>query len=232
MKYKCSKCGAEIGENVKYCPECGTAQKTRKKDTKPAAKSTEPVEKHSLFSGMNLIYLVMLVSLIVVGVYGYRYVKPVNTADPHANPSNPARPAFDQKHYQHLLDNLKANPNGWQENVELGNFLFDNQRFNNAIPYYKKALEIKPDVPDIMVDAGVCYFNLKQFEQVKTYFEQALALDKNHVNALYNLGIVSAQLGEMPKMVEYWERLINVAPESEQARSAQRMIDQVKNSTL
>jgi cytochrome c-type biogenesis protein CcmH/NrfG len=232
MKYKCPKCGAEITENVKFCPECGTAQKSRKKVVKSAAQPAKPVHKPSLFKGINLIYLVMLLSLVVVGVYGYRYVKPVNNTDPHASLQQAGRPAFDQTHYQHLLDNLKANPDGLEENVELGNFLFDNQRFNEAIPYYKKALEIKAAAPDIIVDAGVCYYNLKQFEQAKDYFEKALALDKNHVNALYNLGIVSAQLGEMPKVVEYWERLIQVAPESEQAQAAKRMIDQIRNSTL
>jgi len=68
---------------------------------------------------------------------------------------------------------------------------------------------------------------LKRFSEAKTYFEKALKLKEDHVNALYNMGVVSAQLGEMPQMLEYWERLIAVAPETEQARAAKQMMDQV-----
>jgi tetratricopeptide (TPR) repeat protein len=230
MNHKCPNCGREVEDQVKFCPDCGTAQKSRKKETRSAAAAQPKLPSRKL-AGANILYLVALLSLIVVAIYGYRYVKTDTPTDPHANLPEAVQPTqnpmFDQEHFQHLQENLKTNPDGFRENVDLANFLFDNKRFNEAINYYLKAIEINPNQPDILVDTGVSYFELKRFSEAKTYFEKALKLKKDHVNALYNLGVVSAQLGEMPQMLEYWERLIVVAPETEQARAAKQMMDQV-----
>jgi cytochrome c-type biogenesis protein CcmH/NrfG len=231
MNYKCPKCGREVEENAKFCPDCGTAQKSRKKGNRPAASPSQTEIPSRKLSGLNILYLVTLLSLVVVAVYGYRFVKIDTPANPHANlpaaVKSPQSPMFDQEHFQHLQENVKANPDGFRENVDLANFLFDNQRFSEALNYYIKAIEINPNQPDILVDTGVSYFNLKKFSEAKTYFEKALNIKEDHVNALYNMGVVSAQLGEMPQMLEYWERLIAVAPETEQARAAKQMMDQV-----
>jgi cytochrome c-type biogenesis protein CcmH/NrfG len=228
MNHKCPNCGREVEDQVKFCPDCGTAQKSRKKRDPSAAQTKISSRK---LAGTNILYIVALLSLIAVAIYGYRFIKTVTPTDPHANlpaavPSTQS-PVFDQQHFQHLQENLKANPNGFRENVDLANFLFDNRRFNEAINYYLKAIEINPDQTDILVYTGVSYIELKRFSEAKTYFEKALKLKEDHVNALYYMGVVSAQLGEMPQMLEYWERLIAVAPETEQARAAKQMMDQV-----
>jgi tetratricopeptide (TPR) repeat protein len=234
MGHKCPNCGKEVAEQVKFCPDCGTAQKSRIKEHRPVASQSHPKSPFRKLSGQNILYLVALLSLIVVAMYGYRFVNTATKTDPHAGlPASETAtqiPTFDQEHFQHLQENLKANPNGFRENVDLANFLFDNKRFNEALNYYLKAIKINPSQPDILVDAGVSYFQLKKFGDAKTYFEKALKIKDNHVNALYNMGVVSAQLGEMPQMLEYWERLIEVAPETDQARAAKQMMDQVKGS--
>lgn len=234
MSHKCPNCGREVEERVKFCPECGTAQKSRKKEHQPAASQSQPKARSRKLSGQNILYLVALLSLIVVALYGYRFIKTGTKTDPHSNlpAAGPATqsPMFDQEHFQHLQENLKANPDGFRENVDLANFLYDNQHFNEAINYYSKALEINPNQPDILVDTGVSYFNLKKFSDAKIYFEKALKIKEDHINALYNMGVVSAQLGEMPQMLEYWERLVAVAPESDQAKAAKQSMDQVKES--
>ncbi len=235
MKNKCPKCGAEIQESVKFCPECGTAQKARKQNQKKSVSPDPKATSHSSGSGMNIIYLVTLLSVIVVGIYGYQYVAPENSSDPHANVPGAATTAqtstFDQEHYQHLLQEVTANPNGLDENVHLANFLFDNQRFREALQYYQTALEINPRNADVLVDAGVSCFNINQFEESKAYFEKALAVNSKHINALYNMGVVSARLGNMQEMTTFWNKLIEVAPQSEQARNAQQMMTQVGNNS-
>ncbi|MBN2364870.1 MAG: tetratricopeptide repeat protein [Calditrichaeota bacterium] len=234
MNHKCPKCGAELTKNVKFCPECGTAQKSRTKSRETHNRSKRDKKSSRFLSGMNVIYLVILLSLIVVGIYGFRFVKPVKTENPHAGMPGPQQqePAAisDPQHLQHLRENLEANPDGFRENVEMANFLYDNQRFHEAIPYYIKALEINPRDPNVIVDTGVSYFNIQDYEEAKKYFERALAIDANHVNALYNSGIVSAQLGQMSEMVRYWEQLITVAPNSNQAQNARQIMDQVRDN--
>jgi cytochrome c-type biogenesis protein CcmH/NrfG len=234
MSLKCPKCGIQVTGAVKYCPECGTAIKSVKQ-SKTDAKKTRPVpEKKTGMRGYNVIYLVLLISLIIVGFYGYRFVAPKKNENPqvHTNEAAPPQqsPVFDQNMYNQLKSQVEANPNDIQANINLGNFLFDSKRFDEAIGYYKKALEKSPDNPDVLVDAGVCDFNMQRYSEAKSYFKKALDIDPKHANALYNLGVVSAQEGDMNGMLAAWEKLIEVAPESEPAQTARQMIDQVKNS--
>ena len=235
MSNKCPNCGIDIRDAVKFCPECGTAQKVRKQSRKKSGSTNSETASKSSLSGMNIIYLVTLLAVVVVGIYGYRYVAPESSADPHANVPRtvaPAQqPAFDEEHYQHLLQEARANPNGFEENVHLANFLFDNRRFDEALQYYQTALKVNPRDADVLVDAGVSSFNLNKFEEAKTYFEKALTVNGNHINALYNMGVISARLGNMEEMTTYWNKLIEVAPQSEQARNAQQMLIQVRGDS-
>jgi tetratricopeptide (TPR) repeat protein len=228
MSRKCSKCGSEISETVKFCPECGTAQKSHKKGK---STSLPKKAKERKFTGHNLIYLVALFSVIVVGIYGYRFVAP---REEHNHPENvnptPQQPAFDQNMFNQLMARINEKPNGFEEHVDLGNFLFDSGKFEEAITYYEKALNINAKEADVLVDAGVSHFNLGRFKEAEGYFRKALAINDKHPNALYNLGVVSAQQGEMSVMLESWEKLIEIAPESGPAQTAKRMIDQVKES--
>lgn len=230
MTANCPNCGTSVSPNAKFCPNCGSALKQGipgKQKTKAATSNSAPQK----LSGINLLYLVAVLSLVVVGFYGYKYVVPVKNASTHVHdaPAN-TTPQLDQTRLNELKKKLDVNPNGFQENVEMGNFLFDNHDFEQALVYYKKALAKKKNDPDVLVDAGVSYFNLKNIEEASNYFKQALNVNPKHPNALYNLGIVSAQTGDMPGMLKYWKKLIEVAPESGPAQNAKRMIDQVKNS--
>lgn len=233
MSHKCPKCGSEVSDTVKFCPECGTAQKSKKQSKKKSATAQSKADENQDKSGMRILYLVALLSVVVVGIYGYRYVVPKNPPDPHTNVPGTAAPAqapaFDQEHYGHLLERVRANPDGFAENVDLGNFLFDSERYEEAILYYDKAIKANSQAADVIVDAGVCYFNLNQIEKAKSYFEKALGTDDSHVNALYNMGIVSARLGDMQEMQKFWTKLVEVAPSSQQAQTAQQMLDEMRN---
>ncbi len=216
----------------KILSELWHGSKKQKKKLHPHRLKRKKRKKNTLlFSGHNILYLVAILSLLVAAFYGYRYVKPLSKPDPHAKmPMSSQIRKFDQEHYQHLQDNLKSNPDGFKENVDLANFLFDNQRHEEALNYYLRALQIDPHQPDVLVDAGVSYFNLRKLDEARDYFEKALEIDNKHINALYNMGVVSAQMGNMTQMIAFWERLIEVAPESEQAKAAKQMLEDVRKT--
>jgi cytochrome c-type biogenesis protein CcmH/NrfG len=233
MKYKCSNCGAEFSKQVKFCPECGTAQKISKSPAGKIGKEAKTGKASYKMEGRNIIFVVALVSLIIVGFYGYPYITPPRPASSQENTSSKtptqSQNAFDEQEYQHLKSHVQENPNDFTANVNLGNFLFDNQRFEEALVYYRAAVQINPQAADVLVDAGVSHFNLDQLEKAGEYFERALAVDENHINALYNMGVISARMGSMENMRKYWDRLIKVAPQSQQAQSARQMLSQFSN---
>lgn len=231
MNHKCPKCNAQVPDEAKFCPECGTAQKKAKSQKSSNIKSRSGAGTGSNMSGINTLYMIALLSIVVVGIYGYKYFVPPEKEmqNPHVHETAPA-PQMDQGMLSELRSKVAANPDGFAENVNLGNFLFDNERYSEALNHYKKALNVNPNDPNVIVDAGVCYFNLENYPEARKYFKQALEINSEHPNALYNLGIVSAQTGDMEQMLDSWNHLIEVAPESGPAQTAKQLMDQIKNS--
>ena len=229
MPSTCPKCGASVPESAKFCPKCGA----RLEDAEATQESAETGRNTVSPKAIRFLYFVALASVIIAAVYGYKYIIPSSAPvqNPHA-PSAPApeKPELDQSKYNELKARWEANPNGLEENVRMGNFLFDSEHYSEAIEYYQKAIELNPKDADIIVDLGVCYFNLQDLPRAKEYFLKALKINDKHPNALYNLGVVSAQLGHMDELMQYWEKLIQVAPESSSAKMAKQMLDQVKSS--
>lgn len=229
MSLKCPNCGAAVPDNARFCPECGTAIQAGNSAAETA--ETAPREKPKMVN-YNLIYLVLLLSLVIVGIYGYPYLIPPakKQAATQKQVAPEKMPPVDQRAMEQLQARLKENPNNAQANIDMGNFLFDHQRFTEAIKYYQKALELEPRDTAVIVDLGVCYFNLHELDTAKQYFERALKIDNKQPNALYNLGVVYAQQGNMDAMLQTWNKLIEVAPESGPAQTARQMIEQVKSS--
>jgi tetratricopeptide (TPR) repeat protein len=228
---KCSKCGQDVPADSKFCSECGSALKQRSQKKQKSGKTTKSKKPVPKFSGYRVIYLVAVLSILVTIFYGYQYFIPTTEEHIHSQEdqrNQAQKPQIDQKQLDELLKLANANPEGISENINLGNFLFDNHQYEQALVYYKKAIKLDNKNTDVIVDAGVSYFNLKNFEQAIHYFKNALELNPNHPNALYNLGIVSAQTGNMSGMIEAWNTLIEVAPESGPAQTARRMLEQVK----
>ena len=62
--------------------------------------------------------------------------------------------------------------------LKSGNDYLKSQNYKTAIEFFKKALEINPEHPDVLNNIGVCYFNLKNYQQSKIYFEK---IDLNSV---------------------------------------------------
>lgn len=229
MSRKCSECGATIPEQANFCPKCGASVRVEKK----ANQKTEPSSPRASMNKFNLIYLVALVAIVITATYSYRYFVPIQTGKPGVNRQQiPAEqpPALNQKRLNELREQLKKNPHGITENVEMGNFYFDNSRFDQALLYYQDALKHDPNNADVIVDAGVCFFNLTNLDKAKAYFNKALQLNPNHPNALYNLGVIYAQNGNMEAMLKEWNKLIKVAPESGPAQTAKQMIEQVEKN--
>jgi cytochrome c-type biogenesis protein CcmH/NrfG len=229
MSDKCVKCGTPVPHKAKYCPECGAEHKVKNGSEIKLNNSESEKSNSTLLKGYQIIYLVTIISLIVVGFYSYKFIVPNNNINPHNHGEN-----FSGEQQTILNDLKKAidlNPGGFQENVDLGNFLFDSQRYDEALIYYLAALKTNPQSSDVLVDVGVCHFNMQQYDQARDYFKKALDIDGKHQNALYNFGVVSAKLDDMPAMREAWEKLIEVAPESDPARAAKQMLEEIKNSS-
>lgn len=233
----CKSCKTENPGGAKFCKNCGATLTAQSEKKTPARQESAP-DKPFYLNPYFIIMAIALLAMIVATYYNFNLIGSGNRSTaPQPNvPQNQGTtqsmpqqttPPPDAAIIKETEEQLKQNPNNVTLNVQMGNLLFDSQKFKEAIPYYEKALELEAHNPDVIVDLGVCYFNLDDFQTAKELFEQALEHNSNHVNALYNLGVVAVRLREMNVLMEAWSRLVEVAPGSPQAMQASQILDEI-----
>lgn len=86
---------------------------------------------------------------------------------------------------------IQDDPHNVAAFVRLGNLHYDVQMWDQAVGYYRQALELQPDNPDVMTDLGVCLRGLGQYEQALEMFEGASGLNPDHHQSRFNVVIVA-----------------------------------------
>jgi len=123
---------------------------------------------------------------------------------------------------------VEANPNDKFANYNAGTMLLEAKEYEQAVKYFKKALEIDPKYENAIYNIAACYINwgiqvrekeeeanktdksyLQYFENAKTYLEQLVELSPNDYKTWERLGQVYAVLG----MKEKAEAAFNKADE-------------------
>src|SRR6266540_3403195 len=113
--------------------------------------------------------------------------------------------------------------------VQLGNDYFDTRQPQKAIDAYGRALELRPNSANVLTDQGVMYRDVGQFDRAIANFTKANQVDPKHVQSLYNLGVVYLNdLKQPKKAIEAWSKVIQTAPQSEQAVQSRAAIDEAK----
>ena len=124
---------------------------------------------------------------------------------------------------------VQQDPKNRQAWVGLGNLYFDTHQHQKSIDAYARALELQPDDPDVLTDQGVMYRAVGAYDKAVANFEKANRIRPQHLQSLYNLGVVYAfDLKNVPKAEEAWNKLIQLAPTSENAAQAREALAQIK----
>jgi cytochrome c-type biogenesis protein CcmH/NrfG len=113
--------------------------------------------------------------------------------------------------------------------VQLGNDYFDTRQPQKAIDAYARALELRPNNANVLTDQGVMYRDVGEFQKAIGNFQKATQIDPKHVQSLYNLGVVYLNdLRQPKKAIEAWNKVIQIAPQSEQAQQARAGLEEAK----
>ncbi|WP_291272526.1 tetratricopeptide repeat protein [Geothrix sp.] len=124
---------------------------------------------------------------------------------------------------------VAADPKNHDAWVSLGNDYFDTHQPQKSVEAYAKALALKPEDPNVLTDQGVMYRQLNQFDKAVANFQKAAKLDPTHVQSLFNLGVVYAHDLQKPdEATKAWNKVLVLAPNSEQAAQARQQLSQLK----
>jgi tetratricopeptide (TPR) repeat protein len=156
---------------------------------------------------------------------------PASQALPPGSPLAPPPAATGASPQIAALEQMaQKEPKNAQLWTQLGNLYFDSHQPQKAIDAYAKALELKPNDPDVLTDQGIMYRELKKFDLAVANFEKANKADPNHVQSVFNAGVVYAyDLGLTDKAIAAWNKVIAMAPQSQQAASARQALEDVKS---
>jgi tetratricopeptide (TPR) repeat protein len=141
----------------------------------------------------------------------------------------PAAPALDEKQAAQLKVEADRDPRNAAPRVQLGNLYFDSERFDEAARWYTAALEINPRAVDVSTDLGIAYYYTNQPDKALAQFEKSLAIDPKHSKTLLNIGVVRAWgKQDLEGAARAWERVIEVAPDSEEAARAKQGLEGIR----
>ena len=138
-------------------------------------------------------------------------------------------PALDENRVAQLKTQAEREARNAEVRVQLGNVYFDGERFDEAARWYTAALEINPKDVNTSTDLGIAYYYTNQPDRALEQFERSLALDPKHSKTLLNVGVVRAWgKQDLEGAAKAWERVIEVAPNSEEAARARQGLEGIR----
>ncbi len=124
-----------------------------------------------------------------------------------------------------LLDAVKRNPNDFDALTKLGNFYYDQQQYQQAVEYYGKALEVRPDSIPVRSDMGTAYWYLGDAKRAVAEFDKVLKEDPKHPQTLFNLGIVQWRgLNDAKAAAATWKKMLALNPDYPQRAQVEALI--------
>jgi tetratricopeptide (TPR) repeat protein len=183
--------------------------------------------------GIAGIFLGLLVGWIIGSQQGGAARAPQPAASPQASTASTSQapPALDEKRVSALKFAAEQNPKDAESRVQLGNLFFDAERYPEATKWYEAALSIDPKNVNASTDLGITYYYSDKPDEALKQFEHSLALDPSHSKTLLNMGIVRAFAKEdLTGAAKAWERVIEVAPNSPEARAAKQALDGLRSA--
>ncbi len=194
------------------------------------------MSKDSLIVGLAGVFFGVLVGWIIGSQQGGGRVAPPPPAAaapaPAATGSGPqTTAALDESRASALKTTAQQNPSDVASRVDLGNLYFDAGRYADAADWYQQAMRINPKDVNVSTDLGIAYYYMNDPDKALAQFDASLAIDPKHAKTLMNVGIVRAfGKQDLKGAAEVWQRILDVAPASDEARAARQALDGIKSA--
>ena len=88
-------------------------------------------------------------------------------------------------------DNFSKNPDAWQGHNRIGQLFFDKGKFAEAAQHFKRATELKPEIPDNYNSLGLAYCRLERFDEGIVEYRKALQLKGEKPSAAKSAGVAT-----------------------------------------
>jgi tetratricopeptide (TPR) repeat protein len=94
-----------------------------------------------------------------------------------------------------------------------------------GLPSARQAVLLDPQGPDSLDVLGQVFFVLGDIDSARRFYLRALEANPEHAPALLHMGLVYMLQGERQRARQEWSRVISMAPGTQEAEQAQRLIN-------
>jgi tetratricopeptide (TPR) repeat protein len=105
------------------------------------------------------------------------------------------------------------NPEAWLAHAYVGNALWQAGKPADAIREYERALQIKPDYPEVHNNLGMVLARSGREAEAVAHWVEALRISPDYAEPHYNLGNALAAAGNMPEAIKQWRQALQVKPD-------------------
>ena len=190
---QCPRCSEQITGGARFCPACGC----------PLG-GARPLGRYSAKDQVIIIVILLAAAALYMIWHwmGPRQSAPSIPAPERAENAGTSPPAD-------MATFIASLPKEFEPLVSMGNGLMDQGQFALAVECYRRALQIRPQAADVLVDLGACQHALGQFQEAIANFKKGLEYDPAHKIAKFNLGITYADLGDSAQARQWWQQLVD-----------------------
>lgn len=244
----CENCGDENSSGNKFCQGCGSLlngeakrvdvqreslpkkslRKTQGRKGHKSEKHSEIMNESKIALSISQIYLIvggiLFIGFLLLYFSGvFDAPQTVKNAAEQNNQSGPDLSSLAT--INDIQSRSDANPADLNLLLELAHTLHDNGFYERAISNYQKYIAVDATKPDVIIDAGVCYFNLNKYDDAIEWISKGLEINPDHLLGNYNMGIVNLSKGNKDEAVKWFNKVIELAPNSDQAKQAKELIE-------
>lgn len=200
---ECSMCGARANSSVmSYCPQCGTSLTSKCASCGGAIVAGWP---RCRYCGREI---------GAEGMIGRNLrMQRQWDAEERTSTGGYARQSSD---FEEEVESPAA------EHNRKGSELFDEEKFDEAVEEFRRAVALDPTNSSYHCNLAVAYEELNQPEEARREYERTLELDPNDTTALLYLGYLLNESQDPERAAELWRRLTEVAPGSPEAEEAEQ----------
>ncbi|MGH9805019.1 MAG: tetratricopeptide repeat protein, partial [Candidatus Acidiferrales bacterium] len=112
---------------------------------------------------------------------------PVAEADDELPAGHP--PLDLAQRWRGLQERAEANPRDPSAARDLADLLYDLERWEQAVFWYRRTLELEPKNTHARTDLATCYFHLNRHDEALAEYAKALELEPRKPQALYGLAL-------------------------------------------
>ncbi len=106
-----------------------------------------------------------------------------------------------------LKSSFRYHPENDDLHTELGNLLFSNERYDEALTEYKEAVRINPNSNN-HYSLGQGYLKTEKYNEAETEFNTVLRMEPGKPNGDFGLGLTYNKKGEYKEAIESFEEAI------------------------